>query len=149
MEARPFNRVRAESTMMIHYGKIMSKKIIALTQYEICVLINILNEVCNGFYIDNFEQKIGEREENVLKLMEKLKNAEKKIGERHGEALDLIGMRTNKKESTCCELEYTEHEMLIFRDSFKEVIKEIEEWEFHTRLGSKISQVQAIVSKFQ
>lgn len=107
--------------------KIMSKKIVKLIQEENWTLVNILNEVLHGLRVNNFEQKIGDTKENALQLMEKLKS---------------------EKNNASFELEYPEQEILIFRNSFKEVLRQIEEWEFQTRIGITIPEVQAIISKF-
>ena len=86
-----------------------------------CAINNILVEVCLGLKINNFEEKIGARKEVVIKLLEKLSEEEK---------LGVI------------ETYLTPSEVAILKKAFKVVKEEIEEWDFHTRIGSYLNEVE-------
>jgi len=99
----------------------MNMKTIKLTSNEIWPLLNILNEVCHGIHINNFEQAIGNNKKFVVDLMERISNEENEI-----EPVLIL----NKIEL----------EVIIM--AFEEVFKQIEEWEFQTRIG--ITKPEAI-----
>ena len=106
----------------------MNEKIIKLYTDEIWPLANILNEICNGLIINNFEDSIGRKELDVVILMNKILNKE-------------------DKESAIFHLNNTE--LNILSNSFKEVFKQIEEWEFQTRIGITIKEAINIQKKFE
>ena len=101
----------------------MNMKIIKLSSNEVWPLLNILNEVCHGILIDNFEKIIGAKKEDVVVLMDRIANEE--------------------KEETILNL--NKLELDILKKSFLEVFKQIDEWEFQTRIG--ISRNEAIKIK--
>ena len=86
-------------------------------------IINILGEVCWGFYINNFEKKIGAKKEIVEELLERL-------------------LRHEKNEFS--ETFLNDSEVEIIKKAFNEVKNEIEEWEFQTRIGATLDEVKKI-----
>ena len=72
------------------------------------------------------EKVIGEQKDKVLALWEKLAEEEEKQ-----EAILIL----------------TDHELEVLNKSIDEVIRQIEEWEFQTRLGVSISEMKAIKDK--
>jgi hypothetical protein len=86
-------------------------------------IINLLGEVCWGFKVDNFENTIGAKQEIVESLLERLLKEEK---------LGIIETFLN------------ESELAIIRRALHAVEKEIEEWEFQTRIGVSLEEVKAL-----
>jgi hypothetical protein len=95
-----------------------------LTLDEIWPLLNILNEVCHGIRIGNFEEIIGVKKEDVVNLMDKISKEE------------------NKEVSI---LILNDLELNALKRSFREVFNQIDEWEFQTRIG--ISRQEANIIK--
>jgi hypothetical protein len=90
-------------------------------------LINVLNEVCHGFYIDKFQEKIGSGKESVVQLLDK-------VSDKETESNPVF--KLNIKE------------IKIIFNSFEEVFKAIDEWEFQTRIGVNTAEARKIQEKF-
>ena len=105
----------------------MNTKIIKLSSNEIWPLLNILNEVCHGIHIENFEKIIGAKKENAVILMDRISNEEK---------VETI-LILNKSE------------LDILKNSSLEVFKQIDEWEFQTRIGISRNEVIKIIEKIE
>lgn len=88
-------------------------------------IINVLGEVCWGFQIDNFEEKIGAKKEIVEAFLKRLLREEK---------------------AGVVETHLNEFEVKILRKALSEVEKEIEEWEFETRIGIPLKNVKEITN---
>ncbi len=91
---------------------------------EIWPLINILNEICYGIHIKNFEEIFGE-EHFVIDLMERI-------------------IQEKGKDSIFV---FNSFELKIIQNSFEEVFKEIEDWEFQTRIGIFRKEALEILDK--
>lgn len=102
-----------------------------LTYNEICIISNILNEVCHGILINNFENSIGTKKNNVKDLLFKIGN---KIN--------------NIEDGENIILSIKDDELIHIRRSFKEVLKQIEEWEFSIRIGATIEEMHVTLNKF-
>jgi len=74
----------------------------------------VLGEICCGFQIEKFEEKIEARKEIV-------------------EAL--LGRLIREEKSGIIETYLNDSEIKLIKMALKEVEKEIEEWEFQTRIG--------------
>lgn len=85
--------------------------------------IGILGEICWGFKVDNFEEAIGVKYEVAEALLERLIR-EKKAG----------NFDTYLSAS----------EVEILKKGLIVVEKEIEEWEFHARMGATLEEVKNI-----
>jgi hypothetical protein len=94
-------------------------------------IANILNEVCNGIHINDVERKIGFKYENIHSLLRKISNYKAK--EEDSENIEII--------------ELDENEIKIINRCFDEVLKQIEEWEFSTRIGISIKEAIEIKNK--
>ncbi len=103
----------------------MSTNKININSNEFYIILAVLNEVCHGLRISNFEKTIGAAEQTVIAFMDGLKA--KGLSE---EVLLL-------KDS----------EVQILKNSFKEVFRQLEEFEFETRIGFSIEEAQKIESK--
>lgn len=101
-------------------------KIIKLTPNEVWPLFNILNEVCHGIFVDDFERKMGCPKATVVELMDKISKEE------------------NENEPL---LRLKNYELEIINKSFEEVFKQIEDWEFQTHIGISISEAINIQNK--
>lgn len=106
----------------------MNIKQIKLTSDEIWPLLNVLNEICNGLHINDFENSIGVEREIVVNLMDKISQEE------------------SKQEAI---LALNDFELTILNKSFKEVFAQIEEWEFQTRVGVSIEEANRIRDKLE
>lgn len=86
-------------------------------------IINILGEVCWGFRVEDFEDAFGVKAEIVEELLDRLIKCEKS-----GEF----------------EVFLEKSEIKIIKKALDEVEKEIEEWEFETRIGTSLEEVKKI-----
>jgi len=101
----------------------MNKKNIKLTSNEIWPLINILNELCYGISVNDFQENIGATKESVIQLMNKISQHESK---------------------TKISIDLSAFEICILKHVFEEVFKQIEDWEFQTRIGISKEEAQKI-----
>lgn len=108
------------------------QKSIDLSWEELWPLANILNEVCNGIYINDFEKKIGATNEEASLLHDKIISYE--VEESELNLKKIININKNEVE--------------ILRKSLKEVSRQIEEWEFQTRIGVTLEEVEATLKLF-
>jgi uncharacterized protein YqgV (UPF0045/DUF77 family) len=104
---------------------------------ELWPIVNILNEVCHGIDINDFENEIGFKYEVIFALLRKIAAYE---------------MEEDKSEiKTTIELNDVEVDVII--KCCNEVLKQIEEWEFSTRIGVSIKEASKIkerlTSQFQ
>jgi len=108
------------------------RKIIETTWNELWPVVNILNEICHGIKINDFEKQIGFKYDEIFSLLEKI------------EAYEVKEYEADLK--TTLELNDST-EMSILKNCFRVVLKHIEEWEFSTRIGVSISEATAIINK--
>lgn len=104
----------------------MNKKIVRLDSNEVWPLLNVLNDVCYGIHIHDFENIIGSKKEIVIDLMDK------------------ISIEENKEEAI---LNLNDSELNILKKSFEEVFRQIDAWEFETRIGISIQEAIKIKDK--
>ena len=104
----------------------MNTKTIQLKSIDICPLLNILNEVNHGIRIFNFEKTIGAKKQFVIDLWEK------------------IFKEKNKENPT---ISFDNLELEVINNSFEEVYRQIDAWEFQTRLGITIPEMKKIQNK--
>ena len=93
-----------------------------LEKHMLYVIINVMNEVCHGIKIHQFQEKFDCSKQfasNLLNKLIKFDNFKKSI-DINSQELDLIKKSLDK---VCCE---------------------IEEWEFETRIGVSFSEVEKI-----
>ena len=126
MEEQHFNLEMELAILKINFNKNMETKFIKLAPDEVWPLLNILNEVCYGLVISNFDKKIGFEISVVVELM------------------DCISIEENSAEPV---LKLKAFELEILKRSFEEVFKQIEEWEFQTRIGITIQEAKEIENK--
>jgi uncharacterized protein YlzI (FlbEa/FlbD family) len=91
---------------------------------------NILNEVCNGLKIENFNKKIGFSREETRSLLVKIMKHEAPF--------------TEWQNPVTVDLD--ESEIQIIENSINEVLNQIDEWEFHTRIDAAIPEVKSILN---
>ena len=104
----------------------MQPKTVKLNSDEFIPILNILNEVSNGFYIEDFEKVIGVNRKFVDELW------------------DRISKNKGKKEAI---LLFNNIELEVIKNSFVEVFKEFEEGEFHPRIGRSIPEMKEVQNK--
>jgi hypothetical protein len=91
---------------------------------ELWPLVNILNEVCHGIKID-IQSRIDSSYEEVYALLKKITVYE--VNEYEADI---------KKEIT-----FRDEEILVLKKCLHEVALEIEEWEFQTRIGVTLGEI--------
>lgn len=91
--------------------------------YQVWPLLNILNEVCHGIKIDNFEEIIGSKKSIVIELMDR-------ISKEDNENVIMLNLSVEDLE--------------VLNKSFDFVFNQIEDWEFQTRIGITKSEVNKI-----
>lgn len=105
----------------------MLARTITLSSNELWPLLNILNEICYGISIHDFENSIGTKQEVVEALMSK------------------ISLESSTKEIV---LRLSEFEINVLKRVFEKVCSEIDDWEFPTRIGISKQEVCKIYSCF-
>ncbi len=106
----------------------MNTKTIHLESSETWPLLNILNEVCYGIRVNNFENTIGVQKAKVVDLMDRISKNETNDG--------II-------------IDLNDSEVNILKRSFEEVFRQIDEWEFQTRIGISIPEAIKIIEKIR
>ncbi len=106
----------------------MNKTQIQLRSDEFWPLLNIINEVCHGIRIDNFENVIGAKKQTVVDFLNSIEDEEE------------------EKEVL---LNLSDSELIFLKNSFEEVFRQIDEWEFQTRIGISITDARKIQAKLR
>lgn len=102
------------------------KKEVILSIDEFYSLLSILNEVCHGIYLYNFESVVGVQKKIVVDWLNK-------------------NLKREKEETVILELD--DIELNFLQKSFEEVLKQIEEWEFQTRVGITVHEANMLKKK--
>jgi hypothetical protein len=105
-----------------------------LTLDELRFIHQAFNEVCHGFRIENFDGKIGK--------MDIAKSEMDKLGQIYERA---NGQSENLPVSILLNLD----QIALFRNILHEVLKEIEDWEFHTRTGETRKRAEELQAQLQ
>jgi len=105
----------------------MSKQIIFQDKNALNIITQVLNEVCYGLDLGDFKAKIGGALAEVKALLNKIEEG----------AQDL-----NRIELESYEITWLIH-------SFKEVFKNIEDWEFETRMGFSLQEAKETLSMLE
>jgi hypothetical protein len=105
---------------------IIRKTTTILSSNELICLLNILSEIYHGIYVHNFENVIGVQRKVVVDWMNKISEKEKE------EEIILI---------------LDDFELNFLQKSFEEVFRQIEEWEFQTRIGITMQEANMIREK--
>ncbi|MEI8365658.1 MAG: hypothetical protein WCF65_04485 [Parachlamydiaceae bacterium] len=107
------------------------KKIIETNWDELWPIVNILNEICHGIKIESFEKKIGSDYETIYILLKKISSYEVEETDSHFPI----------------KIELSDFEKEIIIRSFRESLKQIEEWEYSTRIGISSTEANRIIEK--
>lgn len=91
-----------------------TSKVLKLKNDDVWPLVNILNEICNGIHINNFETCISVNENYVLQLLRRL------------------AKRKNEEEPVVI---LSDLDLSVINNALNEVYKQIDDWEFQTRIG--------------
>ena len=92
---------------------------------EYQIIISILLEVCYGFRIDSFEEKIGAKKEVVVQLMERLRKERKSgIKELNFSSLEIVIIKNSLTEVEL-EMEWSATECMLRIGAYMEEIKKI------------------------
>ncbi len=95
---------------------------------ELWPLLNILNEICYGINIPDFENSIGVKKQKIVDFMDRISKEDEKN--------DVV-------------LNLNDEELIFLQNSFKEIFKQIDEWEFQTRIGISIQEANKIKHKLK
>ena len=106
-------------------------KIIETSWNELWPIANILNEVCHGININDTENDVGFKYETIFDLLRKLSTYEVE----------------EAKSDIKTTIELSSLETEIITKCFNEVFKQIEEWEFQTRIGITKKEANDILNK--
>ena len=87
------------------------------------LIIAILGEVCWGLRVDDFEKKMGVTKEKAIFLLEKL---------------------LDKEQKKIYETKLEDSEVQIIHNALSIVEKEIDEWEFFTRIGATLAEIKSM-----
>ncbi len=96
---------------------------IKLESQEVWPLTNVLNEVCHGLRVRDFERTIGASQQTVSSLLDRIMECENDNG---------------------IDIDLSELEIKIIKLSIIEVFRQIDDWEFKIRVGvqrEKIAQI--------
>ena len=115
--------------MKLNKGVIM-KKNIETNWNELWSISNILNDVCHGINID-IEKEIKYKYDEIFLLLKKINSYEVKEGD----------LEVNFS------IELKDAEINILKQCFRVILKEIEDWEFSTRIGVSINEANLIINK--
>lgn len=107
------------------------KKKIETNWNELWPIVNIINEVCHGIETNNIENEFGFKYEEIFAFLRKLVAYE---------------MEEDKSEIQI-NIEFTDREIEIILMCFNAVLKQIEEWEFSTRIGISVKEAIKIKEK--
>jgi hypothetical protein len=106
----------------------MNTRQIKLNSNEFWPLLNVLNEVCHGIKINDFESSIGVEKQAVVDF------------------LDNIAKEEHKSEVI---LSLNDSQLTFLKNSFEEVFRQIDEWEFQTRIGISAQEARKIQEKLK
>ncbi len=104
----------------------LNQKCLDFSPNDVWPLLNILNEVCFGFFIDHFHKIIGDEKNNVIELMNRIAREE---------GVEGLVFDLNKSE------------LNVLKNSFDEVFRQIDKWEFQTRIGISVEEANKIKEK--
>ncbi len=109
----------------------MTVKTLEINWAHLWPIVNILNEVCHGVHIESFESTIGYKYDSVLMLLDKLAVHEK----------------SDDESDVSMKIDLSNKEIDIIKNSYREVLKQIEEWEFQTRIGVTKAAIDKVILK--
>jgi hypothetical protein len=97
-----------------------------LSRQELAAICNALSEVCHGLRVVDFEAKMGGKRSEVEHTLDEISNAYDKMKEQGlGEGFP----------------RFSDRELRMIIGALQEVCREIEDWEFHTRMGAEPDEV--------
>ena len=100
---------------------------------EVRILHQVLNEVCNGLRIENFEKTIGDMDAAKIEM---------------SNLRALYADSNARKDSRRISIHMTPSLIEICRNALARVQMEIDDWDFETRLGASKQQVQSMLDVF-
>lgn len=111
----------------------VSYKKLEISQDELWPTINILNEVCHGISINDFNKEIGSNYNTIYKLLKKLSHL-------------MPHEKTNEKKII---ININEDEARLIESCFTKTFKLIDEMEFQTRIGISTKEAKEIKEKIK
>jgi|GEM_PF-1730338 len=88
---------------------------IELTRDQALIIHQSLNEVCHGFRMDDFEKRVGKKESAILEM-------------------DILGSLIDSKK-TPISIMVNLDQLTLYRNAVRETCREIDDWEFSTRIA--------------
>jgi hypothetical protein len=99
---------------------------------ELGTIGNALNEVCHGLYVDHFASKMGDKRKNVSLFLDQIVPVYRKA---------------DRAGSSHVTVSFSAGELRAIIGALKTVCREIDEIEFHTRMGDELSEVEQMLDQ--
>lgn len=116
---------------------------IELQRTELRWFSQALNECCNGFRIKNFEATTGVEETVLLSMLDD-------IGEMYqapaGYKNDMGIVKISEEKF---QMTLTQTDARVFINCMSETIKTLGDWEYQTRMGAKVEQIEAVIASLR
>jgi hypothetical protein len=101
-----------------------------LSDDELATISNSLNAVCYGLRVADFEAKMGANRSKVERTLDEILNAYDKMQE---------------KALTEALVRFSDRELRMIIGALQEVCQEIEDWEFHARMGAELDEAEEML----
>lgn len=115
---------------------------LSLSFYELLIINNSLNEILNGIKVsDDFFSSHNITIEQSEKLFNKISFEFGKLQKQNKDKTE------EEKDIVNATIPINPIELLIINNSVKEVLKQIEEWEYCTRIGGEREEAEDLLNK--
>jgi hypothetical protein len=101
-----------------------------LSLHELGTISNGLNEVCHCFRVVDFEAKMGADRREVEHTLDEISDGYDKMKD-EGLTEGIVN--------------FSDRELRMIIGALQEVCREIEDWEFHTRIGAELGEAEEIL----
>lgn len=108
---------------------------VELSTEELRIIHQSLNEVCHGFILENFIEKIGVSKHATEALMDEL-------GDIYDKAILDRLERVNLMKISSIHVD-------VYINALIETCKEVEDWEFHPKIGTEKVDAERLIDKLK
>lgn len=98
--------------------------------HELATMSNSLNAVCYGLRVAGFKAKMGANRREAERTLDEILRVYDKMQE---------------KALTEASVRFSDRELGMIIGALQEVCREIEDWEFHTRIGAELGEAEEIL----
>ncbi len=109
-----------------------SENIVVVNFHDLPIINNSLNEVCNGLHVDDFEKKIGVTKSHAQQLLKKVHR-------------NIAKQELHKKDVEHFHL--TVEDLIVVKNALTEVLRQIDDWEFETRMDVTPDEAKQFIEK--